>query len=45
MTPAIRFAAALLLFTARVAVAQEPFLVISKVDAATIAGRPVALDA
>jgi hypothetical protein len=45
MTPAIRFAAVLVLCTAAVAVAQEPFRVISKVDATTVAGRPVQLDA
>jgi hypothetical protein len=45
MRPAIRFAATLFLFAAAVAVAQEPFQVTSKVDATTIAGRPVQLDA
>ena len=45
MRPAIRFAATLLLFAAAVGVAQEPFQVTSKVDATTIAGRPVQLDA
>jgi hypothetical protein len=45
MRPASRFAATLFLFAAAVAVAQEPFQVTSKVDATTIAGRPVQLDA
>jgi hypothetical protein len=41
---AAAFAAALLLFTS-IAVAQQPFQLTSRVDAATIAGRPVQLDA
>ena len=41
---AAAFTAALLLVTSLV-VAQEPFRIISKVDASTIAGRPVQLDA
>ena len=45
MRRVIRFTAVLLLFAANLATAQEPFKVISNVDATTIAGRPVQLDA
>ena len=45
MRTSIKLAAALLLFSASVGLAEEPFRVISTVDAPTIAGRPVQLDA
>jgi len=40
-----KFTAILLLSAASVVEAQEPFQVISKISATTIAGRPVQLDA
>ena len=44
MTQVTKLAAVLLFSAAAVAAADKPFPVISKVDATTIAGRPVQLD-
>jgi hypothetical protein len=44
MTPVTKFAAIVLLSGAAAFAADQPFQVISKVDATTIAGRPVQLD-